>query len=101
MNFLISTVDPPPTVAEPPDAGAAELADVEVAGVEVAGVEAAGELVPPPFELEPHAVATARTAISATKTNSGRRGPTQDSRDTSARFMSAPIGKGKPRGVIA
>jgi len=100
MNFLISTVDPPPTVAEPPDAGAAELADVEVAGVEVAGVEAAGELVPPPFELEPHAVATARTAISATKTNSGRRGPIEDLRDVSARFIRTPIHQGRT-GVIA
>jgi len=95
MNFLISTVDPPPIVAEPPDAGAAELADVEVAGV-----EAAGELVPPPFELEPHAVATARTAISATKTNSGRRGPIEDLRDVSARFISTPIHQGRT-GVIA
>jgi hypothetical protein len=55
MKLAISTVDPPPAAAEPPE--------VEVAAE--AGVEDADEFAPPPLELEPHP-ATARTAISAT-----------------------------------
>jgi hypothetical protein len=83
MKLLISTVDPLAAGA-PPDAEAA------VAGVDDASVDDAGELVPPPFELEPHAVARADTAINAIKTKSARRGRSADLGDVSARFMSAP-----------
>jgi hypothetical protein len=82
MKFVISTVDPALAVAEPPVGAAA-----------VAGVEAADVLAPLPLELELHAAA-ARTAISATKTRSGRRGRTEDPRDVSARFISAPFARG-------
>ena len=82
MKFLISTFDPPLTAAEPLEAGAAAVAGVEDADV------------PPPVELEPHAVATTKTAISATKTTSGWRGRTEDLRDVSARFMGAPFSRG-------
>ena len=61
MKFLIYAVDQPLTVAELPEAGAAEMADVE----------GGDQLGPPPIELELHAAA-ARAAISATKTRSGR-----------------------------
>jgi hypothetical protein len=50
MKLLISTVDPLAAGA-PPDAVVA-----------VAGVADAGGLAPPPFELDPHAVAIADTA---------------------------------------
>src|SRR5512132_3612553 len=73
MKLAISTVDPPLGAVEPPEVRAAE-----------AGVEDADELAPSP--LEPHP-AIARTAISATTALSGRGGPTEDSRDTSARFI--------------
>ncbi|HEY8112044.1 MAG TPA: hypothetical protein VII16_04165 [Actinomycetes bacterium] len=85
MKLAISTVDPPLGAVEPPE--------VRVAAE--AGVEDADELAPSPLELEPHP-ATARTAISATTAMSGRRGPTEDSRDTSARFISASFTSGEP-----
>jgi hypothetical protein len=86
MKLLISTVEPPPAAAEP----------LEVGVVAAAGVEGAGGLVPPPVGLEPHAVATAKTAISATKTKSGRRGRTGDVRHVSARLMSARLSLSRP-----
>jgi hypothetical protein len=84
MKLVISTVDPPLTVAEAPEVGAASAA----------GVEGADELGPLPLELEPQADA-ARTTISATKTSRGRRGRTPDLRDGIARFISAPFAGGK------
>ena len=65
MKLLISTVDPLAAGA-PPDA--------------VFAAADAGVLAPPPFELEPHALATAVTAISATKTTSARRGRSEAER---------------------
>jgi hypothetical protein len=64
IKLLISTVDP---------LAAGALPDAVVA------VDA-GELTPPPFELEPHAVATADTAIMTTKTKSARRGRSEAAR---------------------